>query len=630
VIDFTEELSVAPTVAAEHAGWIRAIRRWRDAARTSLGYGGKRYALPESTWTQSAFVCGLVMLWEEAFFDPSSGEFLVEDFLDVAEREYGGLDALILWHAYPRIGFDDRNQFDFYRGIPGGLDALADIVGRLHRRGVRAVLDYNPWDTDTRPEGAPDEEALAKLVKRTGADAIFLDTLARAEGTLLTALDAVSPGIALQSELDVPLDQVANHALSWVQWPKNLDQHVLLRNKWFEPRQMQHLVRRWHESHRDELLTAWINGTGVVVWENVFGSWYPWSLEDKALLGTMRRVQRPAARFFSDGDWNPYVPTSHGGLSASSWHLNDIFLWTFANRSDASLSEPLSAGSHWVDLLSGRELDGLMPSIEVPGGGIACAINFAGDSADAAHQLIEEVRRVASPTPSPRQPAPPPARVSVLQATAKSSPDGWHAVSAGDYTCTSTFRLRECGDYERARLEDSVEPDFSPDVAVERNIHFEEFALAPTPVSNEEYDEFLRDSGYRPADSQNFLRSWIGGTPDDPTAPVTWVDLTDARAYCRWAGTRLPTEDEWQVAMAEATVSYGSRRVWEWTESEYTDGHTRFAILKGGSDLAAANSHWYAERGPLAPDRSAKFLLFHPGLDRSSVIGFRCAITILR
>ena len=76
---------------------------------------------------------------------------------------------LILWHAYPRIGFDERNQYDFYRDIPGGLTALADIIARLHRRGVRAVIDYNPWDLETRREPVTDAQALAELVSAARA-----------------------------------------------------------------------------------------------------------------------------------------------------------------------------------------------------------------------------------------------------------------------------------------------------------------------------------------------------------------------------------------------------------------------------------------------------------------------------
>lgn len=72
-----------------------------------------------------------------------------------------------------------------------------------------------------------------------------------------------------------------------------------------------------------------------------------------------------------------------------------------------------------------------------------------------------------------------------------------------------------------------------------------------------------------------------------------------------------------------------SGNVYEGTESERSDGHTRFAILRGGSyfDPHAnpdTSSIWYNDGGPRPCDHHAKFLLMYPGLDRCSTIGFRC------
>jgi hypothetical protein len=68
--------------------------------------------------------------------------------------------------------------------------------------------------------------------------------------------------------------------------------------------------------------------------------------------------------------------------------------------------------------------------------------------------------------------------------------------------------------------------------------------------------------------------------------------------------------------------------VWDWTESEHSDGRTRFCILKGGCDYHAAGSEWYADGGPREPDFAAKFVLFCPSLDRCATIGFRCGVDL--
>lgn len=55
------------------------------------------------------------MAHERYFYDPATGEYTVKRYLQDLIDRYGGIDAVLIWHSYPNIGLDDRNQFDMLR-----------------------------------------------------------------------------------------------------------------------------------------------------------------------------------------------------------------------------------------------------------------------------------------------------------------------------------------------------------------------------------------------------------------------------------------------------------------------------------------------------------------------------------
>jgi iron(II)-dependent oxidoreductase len=54
-----------------------------------------------------------------------------------------------------------------------------------------------------------------------------------------------------------------------------------------------------------------------------------------------------------------------------------------------------------------------------------------------------------------------------------------------------------------------------------------------------------------------------------PQEAACFLTAHEARAWCLWAGRRLPTEDEWERAACEAPDRFRWGEVWEWTASAH-------------------------------------------------------------
>ena len=553
----TGKILAPPDDPAAWPAWREALARWRREARDRIGYDDQAYRVPEFAWTRSCYAVALVWLWDELLYDHAAGRFTPERFCAESEREFGGFDGIVLWHAYPVIGIDERNQFDYYRGVPG----LRDLVDAFHERGVHVFVNYNPWDTGTRREPVDDATALGELVHEVGADGVFLDTMKEAQPGLRAALDAVRPGIACEGESTLPLERICDHHLSWAQWFSDSLVPGVLRARWFEQRHMLHHTRRWNRDHTEELHSAWLNGVGVLVWENVFGSWVGWNERDKALLRGMLPLQRRYAELLATGVWTPLAAASSDTrVVASRWSDGETTLWALANR-----------GAAYSGAVGELE-------VEIPAQGIAA---FVG---------AEQVLVAGGGDPS--FPARKAVRVPVPVARVDEVPDGFVAVEP--LPLTAVFRRRETGTYGEAPYVEEWKP-------LPPRLH--DFVEVERPAPRGRFAVSARDV-------------------------MTGVDLAEARAYAASVGARLPTEDEWQLAAEAGVLDLSGPRVWNWTESEHSDGRTRFAILKGGSDWEAEGSDWYVDGGPQEPSYSLKLLLLGGGLARSPRIGFRLAVDL--
>ena len=71
-----------------------------------------------------------------------------------------------------------------------------------------------------------------------------------------------------------------------------------------------------------------------------------------------------------------------------------------------------------------------------------------------------------------------------------------------------------------------------------------------------------------------------GVRPLEPHVPVAQLSFYEAAAFAEWAGARLPTEFEWEVASAMPGLTQATGHVWQWTRSSY-DPYPGFRPLPG-------------------------------------------------
>lgn len=189
------------------------------------------------------------------------------------------------------------------------------------------------------------------------------------------------------------------------------------------------------------------------------------------------------------------------------------------------------------------------------------------------------------------------------------------------------------------------------------------FEIDRAPVTNGAFLRFMEETGAEPPlhwerDGEGgWVRAAMGRrAPLDPAHPVVHVSWPEAAAFARWAGKRLPSEEEWEAAcagagreranldqlafgtapagaFADAAADCGAVQmlgdVWEWTSSdflpypgfepfpyrEYSQVHFggAYKVLRGGS--------WATRRDTIRPS----FRNWDLPQRRQIFAGLRCA-----
>ncbi|HZY83073.1 MAG TPA: formylglycine-generating enzyme family protein [Cyclobacteriaceae bacterium] len=655
------------------------------------------YKRKDLEWMRSAYVMHLMMAWDKEYPD-------LVDFVKRGKDLYGGDDVICLWPTWPTLGIDQRNQFDMYRDLPGGLKGLKALSDSLHALGTKFFIAYNPWDESTRKEDHL--KGLADLIRETGADGVVLDTKGESSKELQAAADAVKPGVIMYSEgMAVPKDMeniVSGRVHNALYHPPMLNLNKLI-NPQFSIFRVAEVNK---EPIKREYAVAFFNGYGTEI--NQFAPGHPdWETEQYKFLGRTSMILRENSKVFTDSKLSPLEPTVLDSIWINKWEGTEKTLYTvFCMRPKGHNGFMLGArgtpGRHLVDLwhhkdytllyvdpfnerllgtndegevtciadlpvLLETKLTGFKLSVKAPRGTqvrvwkgdpaysnknvVKTGLNDVVDLKryegkvvvqlfDGDELLDENVIDIKAGVPR-------------LVSDIVKTPEG------GD---TKGMKKIPAGIFRFQATHGDEFISYPPDT-IATPISISSFMMDETPVTNEQFYEFIKSTSYKPVDFVNYLKNWKDGRPakGEERYPVVYISLEDARAYAKWAGKRLPTEVEWQYAaqtsagnvwpwkqaqpdntvcnmgdgklypvgkFKNAANPYGlldlSGCVWQLTNDVYESGSYAYIIMKGGSYFKPTSSWWYVQGGPRELHYRQFLLRVSQGFERNGTVGFRC------
>ena len=612
-----------------HAYVVPYTGDWRDGLRQVFQkhylfdldtvFDNHLYERQDLAWIRDVGMIHLMMSWDKDFYDPVADRYTCLDFLKKAIPAYGGIDVLGIWPTWPTLGLDQRNQYDMFRTLPGGLPRLRKVVDSCHILGTKVFIAYNPWDESTRKE---DHYAgLEELTRELDIDGVILDTRGNASVELQNAVDRAKPGVVLFSEgMAVPKDMpgiITGRVHNALYYPP-----VLNLNKFIRPDFSIFRVAEWaYEPIRREYALSLFNGYGIEI--NAFRPGHPDWIEPyfPFLDQILRHLDQHRSIFMQD--FTPLVNCIADQVLVNGWGDDDKKVYTLLSLLPEGYQGPLlqlhegDAGLHWVDLWNHEEMRfdtiGAMHYLHVemdhypekwagtnnesqPGilAGFSPLLDarLTGDSLQITGER-DGILQLWKTMPSSAQE---PVRVKLLSGKSYC----WHLNdlvgtfegkliaqlldSQGELqderiltVPASIPRLIESSQPTAVTTDRSMKPipagsfhfkvshgyDFIP--YPEPSDHgmkqMAAFFMDPHPVTNSQFNKFLQATHYVPRDTARFLAHWPGGRmpQGEENFPVVYVSLEDAEAYASWAGKRLPSEAEWQYA-----AQTGKENDWPW------------------------------------------------------------------
>lgn len=528
-------------------------------------------------WIRKTYLMLLQFAWDHTYYDWAEQKSNFYQNLSAWDKLVGKIDIYALWPTWPRLGLDERNQFDLYRDLPGGLAELRRQVAAAHQQGKKYFISYNPWDEGTRHEGHL--QAMENLLREIQADGVILDTRGESSREFQAMADRVKPGIIMYPEgMAVPKNMpgvVAGRVHDALYLPP-----LLNLNKFIKPDfAIFRVIQPGEGRFRREASVAFFNGYGAEI--NTMRPARPDTMEkDLKHLGRTLKILRENNSAFLSPDWIPLYPSLEDGIAVNCWPAGRKIIFTVFSLKPEGYKAALvpikeKAGWHAVSLWRHEEVEpekiddvsylpveieafsrhlletrmegsleclAIFPELiearriedriiiklnEKPAGGrlVLTAGNPDYDSqplilplAETEFRLWEKFGRQGNKLVIQLFGA----EGELLDERVLNFPPALprliSQIKLTEPTSSPPVQMVEipAGEYLFKTAPDPDDPNPIipyPDRSTAERVKIRRFFIDRYPVTNAQFAKFLKETGYRPADPTNFLKHWSNGRP---------------------------------------------------------------------------------------------------------------------
>ncbi len=366
-IQLTEELSdvVVMRFYTSSEGKNKVFNLWKENIRSR--YDLRKYFRPKNRWIKKNYLQHFTFAYGKEAFEYKKTKFKINKIIKEG-KEFGGYDSIIFWHQYPRLGLDNTNQWELYRYLPEDYKSIKKIVKECHLNNIKFFIPFKPWDVRSNESLDKHAKFLENFIIETNIDGFFLDTMSSLPESFLRiqkkfpSFEFCSEGAPKEQrqieQLTSSWDQIGDIRRNYkVEVETNMFRFVF-------PEHPLNLVSRWSVgSDKDSIIKrAAFNGTGLVIWQDVFGCWLPFSKKQKQLIKQLKKILVKFHDIFFGNNSIPLIETLSKGIICNQFANDNQRIYSIYNFTSKKIKGPLFSFEYNADIKV-QQIYGKMSSI---------------------------------------------------------------------------------------------------------------------------------------------------------------------------------------------------------------------------------------------------------------------------